>query len=264
MSPSPNEPEGQVFELFVNEGSRYLLIATTSEARRQWIQAVDTVMKNARGGDASSSDLTSMKVAEDSPNKDESAWQSEFANTDKKAVDIDAQFRQFFMKTQMSSSLFSKLEAPQYESILKETNIKFPLLMKSISNCDDAIASTLWRSGSIQNIIRQVVLNNTSQRNPKIMASHPDFEPSKITSSRTESTCTIQSDGGLTEKSATTTPVSRRRGSGTSSATRILRWLISRTPSTVIIFENEIARPFVIQLLFSQLWYLQKRNRRLL
>ena len=264
MSPSPNEPEGQVFELFVNEGSRYLLIATTSEARRQWIQAVDTVMKNARGGDASSSDLTSMKVAEDSPNKDESAWQSEFANTDKKAVDIDAQFRQFFMKTQMSSSLFSKLEAPQYESILKETNIKFPLLMKSISNCDDAIASTLWRSGSIQNIIRQVVVNNTSQRNPKIMASHPDFEPSKITSSRTESTCTIQSDGGLTEKSATTTPVSRRRDSGTSSATRILRWLISRTPSTVIIFENEIARPFVIQLLFSQLWYLQKRNRRLL
>ena len=249
MSPSPNEPEGQVFELFVNEGSRYLLIATTSEARRQWIQAVDTVMKNARGGDASSSDLTSMKVAEDSPNKDESAWQSEFANTDKKAVDIDAQFRQFFMKTQMSSSLFSKLEAPQYESILKETNIKFPLLMKSISNCDDAIASTLWRSGSIQNIIRQVVVNNTSQRNPKIMASHPDFEPSKITSSRTESTCT---------------PVSRRRGSGTSSATRILRWLISRTPSTVIIFENEIARPFVIQLLFSQLWYLQNRNRRLL
>lgn len=230
VSPSPNEPEGQVFELFVNEGTRYLFIATTSEARKQWIHAIDTVMKIAGGSDGTNEEPTSQTMAEDLINKDESTWQSENTNTDKKAIDVDAQFRKFFMKTQMSNSMFSKLEAPQYETILKETNIQFSLLMKSIANCDDAIAAHLWTSGSIQNILRQVVVVSGDS---KAKISHLDLDQTKVSSSRTVSSSSIQSDGGAAGKSPVT-PVPRSSSrSGSSSATRMFRWLTSRTPSTV-------------------------------
>jgi hypothetical protein len=189
-------------------------------------------MKLSGGGEAANEDPSSQTMAEDLIIKDESVsvWQCENANSDKKAIDVDAQFRKFFMKTQMSNSMYSKLEAPQYETILKETNIQFSELMKSIATCDDVIAAHLWTSGSIQNILRQVVVVSS---NSKEKMSHPNFDNTKVSSSRTESSSSVQSEGGVAGKASATTPVPSSTKSGSSSATRILRWLTSRTQSAV-------------------------------
>ena len=187
-------------------------------------------MKIPDVNDAANDDSSSQTTAEDLINKEESVWQSENTNMDKKAIDVDAQFRKFFMKTQMSNSMFSKLEAPQYESILKETNIPFSHLMKSIATCDDVIAAHLWTSGSIQNILRQVVVVSGDS---KEKMSHPIIDQTKVSSSRTESSRSIQSVGVVAGNASATTPVPSSTKSGSSSATRILRWLTSRAPSAV-------------------------------
>lgn len=204
-------------------------------------------MKIPDGGDAANDDPCSQTTAEDLINKDESIWQSENTNTDKKAIDVDAQFRKFFMKTQMSNSMFSKLEAPQYEGILKETNIPFSHLMKSIATCDDAIAAHLWTSGSIQNILRQVVVvsGDSKEKMP-----HPNIDQTEVSSSRAESSRSVQSEGGIAGKASATTPVPSSTKSGSSSATRILRWLTSRAPSAVWCKIYTPAEEIVILLFF--------------
>ena len=146
-------------------------------------------MKNARSSEKDDSQSLPTSKKEGNNHNQESAPRLEDPNFDrnnsknlleelenKKVLESEAIFRNYFMKTQMLNSLLSKLECSEYESLYKSLNTSTYLLTKNIPLFEEKMFSFLWKSGTVGNILRQVSVGSLREPDPTTPV-HEDVSP---------------------------------------------------------------------------------------
>jgi hypothetical protein len=153
-----------VLELVVNNSAIYYLISTDSEARRQWIAAIEAAMIAAgpdTGHGSNTRDSELLKTPESISTSIGIADMTYYPNpSGEKLAEAEAMFRLYVLKTQMMNSFFSKIESPDYDSVFKELGSFFWNLADNIPAFEKRMNKYLWRGGSVKSILDQLAGGN--------------------------------------------------------------------------------------------------------